>query len=137
MIAFHGTADESVPYHGGLSPSALASTRFARNARQFPSVPGWAANWAQRNQCATNPVESAVAPDVGRLEYTRCADDAAVVLYTIRGGGHTWPGGAPLPEGMVGPTSRTIDATSRMWAFFREHPLRVAPRRSDARAARP
>src|SRR2546426_8468975 len=29
---------------------------------------------------------------------SKCADDAAVVLYTIRGGGHTWPGGQPLPE---------------------------------------
>ncbi len=39
----------------------------------------------------------------------------------MQGGGHTWPGGKPLPEWMVGPTSRSIDATSQMWAFFREH----------------
>ena len=64
-----------------------------------------------------------VATDVTRLEYTKCADDAAVVLYTIQGGGHTWPGGKPLPEWFVGPTSNSIDATSLMWAFFREHPL--------------
>jgi len=66
---------------------------------------------------------SAVAPDVTRAEYTNCADDAAVVLYTIKGGGHQWPGGKPLPAWMVGPTTRSIDATSQMWAFFREHQL--------------
>ena len=70
-----------------------------------------------------NPIESAVAADVTRLEYTHCADDAAVVLYIIREGGHSWPGGKPLPEWMVGPTNHSIDATRRMWAFFREHRL--------------
>jgi polyhydroxybutyrate depolymerase len=46
-----------------------------------------------------------------------------VVLYTVRGGGHTWPGGSPLPEWFVGRTTASIDATSLMWAFFSEHPL--------------
>ena len=64
-----------------------------------------------------------VATDVTRLEYTSCAGDAAVVLYTITGGGHTWPGGKPLPEWFVGPTSPSIDATGLMWAFFRKHQL--------------
>lgn len=117
MIAFHGTADRAVPYQGRTSWIS---------SRPFPDVSTWAANWARRNRCAANPVESVVAPDVDRREYTSCAGDAAVVLYSIRGGGHTWPGGGPLPEGMVGSTSNSIDATSRMWAFFREHPLRAA-----------
>jgi len=65
-----------------------------------------------------------VAPDVTRREYVRCADGAAVVLYTIRGGGHTWPGGESMPEWFVGPTSGSIDASAQMWAFFRAHPLR-------------
>jgi polyhydroxybutyrate depolymerase len=64
-----------------------------------------------------------VAADVSRREYTHCADDAAVVLYTVQGGGHTWPGGGPLPEWFVGRTSNSIDASSEMWAFFREHRL--------------
>ena len=61
--------------------------------------------------------------DVSRRAYANCADDATVVLYTIQGGGHTWPGGQPLPEWAVGPTSRSVDATAQMWAFFREHRL--------------
>jgi len=115
MIAFHGTDDRFIPYNGAkvwLAPE------------RFPSIPEWTANWARRNQCAPTPVESAAASNVTRLEYTDCADDATVVLYTITGGGHTWPGGPQLPEWLVGPTSRSIDATSLMWGFFRQHPLR-------------
>jgi polyhydroxybutyrate depolymerase len=114
MIDFHGTADRMVPYHGGSSWVA---------PRPWPDVLKWAASWARRNRCGTEPVESAVAADVTRREYTHCADDAAVVLYTINGGGHSWPGGQPLPEWFVGPTSRSVDATGRMWEFFRAHPL--------------
>ena len=115
MIAFHGTADAQVPYNGGKSWVS---------PRPFPSTPRWAANWARRNRCDQNPVDSTVAADVTRRTYTNCADGAGVVLYTVEGGGHTWPGGGPMPEWFVGRTTRSINATSLMWSFFREHPLR-------------
>jgi polyhydroxybutyrate depolymerase len=89
----------------------------------LPDVPGFAASWARRNGCAADPAESAVAPDVIRRTYTDCAGNAAVVLHTIGGGGHTWPGGTPLPEWFAGPTTRSIDATREMWAFFQQHTL--------------
>ena len=115
MIAFHGTADTFTPYHGGkvwIAPEP------------FPSIPKWTANWARRNRCAPDAIESAWATNVTKLEYTRCAGDASVELYTIRNGGHTWPGGLQLPEWVLGETSRDIDATRVMWKFYREHPLR-------------
>jgi polyhydroxybutyrate depolymerase len=115
MIAFHGTEDRFTPYHGGKSPVARDHV--------FPSIPGFTANWARRNRCGAKPVESAVAADVTRVEYTGCSDDAAVVLYTIRGGGHTWPGGGPMPEWFVGSTSTSVDASRQAWAFFQAHPL--------------
>jgi polyhydroxybutyrate depolymerase len=116
MIAFHGTADPEIPYNGGSSWMAPDT---------FPNVLAWTRSWSQRNRCARNPVDSAVAPGVTRRGYSSCAGDAAVVLYTIAGGGHTWPGGERMPEWFVGRTSRSIDATSVMWAFFRAHSLRV------------
>ena len=114
MIAFHGTADPVVPYTGG---------RTWISSRAFPHVPAWTANWARRNRCGPDPIDAVVAPTVSRRTYSGCADDASVVLYTILGGGHDWPGGGPLPEWLCGPTSRGIDASSQMWAFFREHRL--------------
>jgi polyhydroxybutyrate depolymerase len=114
MIAFHGTADRFVPYNGG---PAWASTT------PFPTVSEWTANWARRNRCGPDPVETVVATDVTRVEYTSCAEEAGVVLYAIQGGGHSWPGGKPMPKWMVGSTSSGIDATGQMWAFFRNHRL--------------
>ena len=114
MIAFHGTADRQTPYNGGKVWVA---------PKPFPSIPDWTANWARRNRCAPNPIDAVMAADVTRRSYTHCADDADVVLYTIQGGGHTWPGGDALPEWYVGSTTHNIDASSLMWAFFREHPL--------------
>ncbi len=114
VIAFHGTADAVVPYEGGtvwMFP------------RPWPAISDWVGAWARRNGCAPSPVESVVAPDVTRRAFTPCAGDADVVLYTVIDGGHTWPGGGPLPEWFSGRTTTSIDATSRHWAFFRDHPL--------------
>jgi polyhydroxybutyrate depolymerase len=116
MITFHGTADPVVPYTGGktwVAPQA------------FPHVPMWTANWARRNRCAPEYVDSAVAANVTRRSYEGCANNASVVLYTIRGGGHDWPGGGPLPDWLCGPASRGVDATREMWAFFRAHRLSI------------
>jgi polyhydroxybutyrate depolymerase len=118
MIAFHGTADPMVPYDGGRFGDPFNPVKPV-----FPAVRDVVASWAERNRCGVGPIESPVAPDVTRREYADCAEGASVVLYTVLGGGHTWPGGKPLPEWRVGPNSSSIDATSVMWAFFREHPL--------------
>jgi polyhydroxybutyrate depolymerase len=114
MIAFHGTTDRIVPYKGGHSPLAPET---------FPDVQTWVSIWARRNRCAPTTSDSLVASDATRREYTGCADGADVVLYTIRGGGHTWPGGKPLPKLFFGSTSRDVDATSEMWKFFRDRRL--------------
>jgi polyhydroxybutyrate depolymerase len=118
VISFHGDGDPIVLYNGGPMVDPINP-----DPPVFPAARGFAANWAQRNRCGPNPVDSEVADDVTRLVYTDCADDASVVLYTIHGGGHTWPGGQPLPEWFLGPTSREIDASALMWEFFQEHRL--------------
>jgi polyhydroxybutyrate depolymerase len=118
MISFHGTDDSAVPYEGGTSWVWDGS---------FPDVAEWTASWAHRNRCGRDPVESVMADDVTRRDYTNCRNDAAVVLFTIQGGGHTWPGGMPLPEWFLGSTSESVDATQQMWAFFQEHRLTRRP----------
>jgi polyhydroxybutyrate depolymerase len=115
MISFHGTADSATPLKGG--PSWVAP-------RPFSDIKEWTSNWARRNRCHATPVESVVAADVVRLEYRGCADDAAVILYTLIGGGHTWPGGGDMPDWALGRVNRNIDASSEMWEFFQRHPLR-------------
>jgi polyhydroxybutyrate depolymerase len=45
-----------------------------------------------------------------------------VALYTVKGGGHAWPGGETYLLGAE-PT-REISATDLMWEFFVRHPKR-------------
>jgi len=115
VIAFHGTADPLAPYEGGkvfIAPMA------------FPSIPQWIAGWARRNGCAPGPVDSAVNADVTKREYVGCANGADTLLYTVKGGGHQWFGGMQGPEWLLGPFSRSVDASRVMWEFFRQHRLK-------------
>lgn len=114
LVAFHGTADPIVPYQGGAPDDPF-------NPTVFPAVLDWVTNWAGRNRCEGDPVETQVAPVLRRLAFENCAGNAEVVLYTVEGGGHTWPGGDPLPEWWLGPTISDVDATRMMWEFFRRY----------------
>ncbi len=113
-MLFHGTADAVVPYLGGPS----------RNFDlPFPNIPEWAAELARRNGCTiTESLPSQ--GEVSGVRYSGCAEGAEVILYTITGGGHSWPGGGWLPRIIVGKISRDIDATRALWEFFQRHPLR-------------
>lgn len=45
-----------------------------------------------------------------------------VTLYTIEGGGHTWPGGKQyLPKFLIGSVNRDIDGTAEIWNFFKRN----------------
>lgn len=110
-VIFHGTADPIVPYRGGRSHSFDLP---------FPDIPTWAAELARRNGCDETPQPL---PTRGAVSGLRWAGAAEVVFYTIAGGGHSWPGGKPLPRIITGPTSQEIDATRVMWEFFSAHPL--------------
>lgn len=111
-ILFHGDADPIVPYQGGPSESFDVP---------FPNIPAWVETLALRNGCDLPPVETQISLHVTERRYPACVAD--VVFYTVQGGGHTWPGGEPLPEWLTGPTNTEIDATRLIWAFFQAHPL--------------
>ena len=115
-ILFHGTDDRVVPYQGGPGRSFRLP---------FPNIPEFSAQLAQLNGCAASPSNQRVSENVDRLEYAHCA--APVILYTIQDGGHSWPGGEPLPSLIVGQTTSEIDATQLMWDFFQQHSLPPAP----------
>jgi polyhydroxybutyrate depolymerase len=56
--------------------------------------------------------------------YKSCRGKAEVVLYTVKGGGHIWPGGLQyMNESLIGKTSRDFNATATIWQFFKQHPM--------------
>jgi polyhydroxybutyrate depolymerase len=107
VLHIHGTDDRVVPYDGwGGALSAPATVR----------------GWAERNGCDPTPSLALERGDVRCERWTGCRDGAEVQLCTVLGGGHTWPGGPPLPG--LGPVSQDLDASRAAWDFFVRHPRR-------------
>lgn len=131
VVAFHGTADPLVAYGGGEGVNARylpapnsGSSSGGADGPGPTDIPANAAAWAHRNGCAEQPRQRTVAADVTLTTYP-CPADATVELYTVIGGGHTWPGHPSIvsPTPLVGSTTTSIDATALMWSFFQAHPL--------------
>jgi len=104
VIAFHGTADENVPYNG---------------SDKFVSVNTSISFWVEHNGCDPIPDKNTSASGkIIRETYQNGENGTEVVLYTIIGGTHIWPGNTvhdPIGE---------ISATDLMWDFFVAHPKR-------------
>jgi polyhydroxybutyrate depolymerase len=120
LIYFHGTHDPFAYYHTGGS----AGTRRGSSL----SVPELGTFWAERNRCNLDgqidelPTVGDDGTRVERTTYRGPSPECEVVLHTILGGGHTWPGGRSwASDRLVGRTSRQIDATELACQFFLSH----------------
>ena len=114
VIAFHGIGDQHVLYEGG-EPKVKADP----HARTDKSVASAMTFWSQFNQCPPTPKRDERG-NIVHDTYTNCANGTAVELYSIKGEGHTWPGGKSYLSGDE-PT-KEISATDVMWEFFKTHP---------------
>lgn len=112
-IIFHGTADPIVPFTGGPSRDFNVP---------FPDISEWVEQMAQKNGCESIPKIIPTREKISGYHFTNCDQNADVDYYIVDGGGHSWPGGDPLPEWIVGITSDNINATQTMWKFFIAHP---------------
>ncbi|ABW09839.1 polyhydroxybutyrate depolymerase [Parafrankia sp. EAN1pec] len=152
VLAVHGTADDNVPYAGGRSTGRGVGTE---NDRVDQSV-GYAIQfWAEHNACGTTPKaegvdgpggpvpgglggavgpggswvpEPSAVPDgtVIRTTYSGCARGADVVLYSVGGGGHAWPGGTKIrPRADDAPDAP--DASHVIWEFLAAHSPTAQP----------
>lgn len=113
FIAFHGTADTTVPLEGGVMSQYNIT---------YPSVPRFMQAWADNNQCQQSTTTT-LNDEVEETAYSDCAQNAEVKLYVIENGGHTWPGDDPASAPQFGYTTQQIDAAPMMWEFFKTHPL--------------
>lgn len=112
-ILFHGTTDPIVPFEGGPSDSFDVP---------FPNITKWVQVMAEKNGCDRIPKTIPTQGEVSGYHFTDCDQNADVDYYIIDGGGHSWPGGDPLPRWIVGHTSDDIHTTQTMWKFFKSHP---------------
>lgn len=109
LIAFHGSSDPLAPYEGSTDPSADIFAPVRRSVSE----------WARELGCDALAVISRPSSEVELSTFQRCPlGDGEVLLYTILGGGHTWPGTTPLAPQLFGMTTQQIDASRVMWDFF-------------------
>ena len=122
VALFMGDEYPLVPYEGG---------DVARNGGRALSARASAELFAGQDGCGAEPSVELLAdadPNDGtRIEraiWSGCKASAEVRLYTVKGGGHTWPGGKGyLPEGFIGVTSKDLSATQEAWEFFKRYEL--------------
>jgi len=116
VVMINGTSDPLVPYDGGTD----------HNLRlPVISVEDSAKAWAKINRCAEKSTQTKLpAHEKGGMEtkvhtYDDCQQGAQVVLYSVKNGGNTWPGGEQYEvEKQVGKTSQDLNANETMWTFL-------------------
>jgi len=127
VLAINNVDDPVVPFEGGEIYSHSGREMLGKVLSVDQSV-GY---WVTMNGCSPVPVvteEPDRDPDDGtrvtRKEYVNGDDGTEVILYVVDGGGHTWPGGLQyLPPRVIGRTSRDIDASEVICAFFKRQKL--------------
>jgi polyhydroxybutyrate depolymerase len=110
VIHFHGLADQNAPFRGGMGARSVAGV-------PHRSVPDTINGLRQSNECQKPGRYSRIGD--AQFEEFSCRRGGAIVLVTIEGGGHTWPGGQRNDSrGRNEYSSRSISASREMWRFF-------------------
>lgn len=139
-IFFIGTDDPLVPQEDGDHNSSLGKLGEAVGLGGLESLSVGTAKmgglmsgqeavdfWCRHNQCSLSPYTT-IEPDKDPHDGTRTtrftygAYNSEVIFYSIKGGGHTWPGAFwSGPRDLLGRTSGDIDATELIVDFFLKH----------------
>jgi len=115
-----GTDDPIVPDNGGTYKPGRFHVLSAEDS---------AKTWAKFDRCGEKPAQDKIPPvdkdkdkgakDTKTFTYSACQDSAQVVLYSIKNGGNTWPGGEQyMSDKEVGKTSYALNANESIWAFL-------------------
>ncbi len=128
VLMINGTDDKLVMFDGGR-----VGGPFVNQGESIPVAQTFA-QWLKTDACSAPPRQTTL-QDADPLDgtttmvqaYDRCREGSAVWLYTIEGGGHTWPDGPQyLPKSIIGKVSYDFDASETIWQFFESHPARQA-----------
>ena len=129
VVSVVGIADPSVRFDGGAVGDRAEGGRM-QASRATEEL------WRSLNDCrpmVTSTPLPVLVPDgtaVVRRTYAGCRGTGDVVWYEIEGGGHRWPPhsyeGAEEASALRenGVSSRNINASEVIWAFFAAHPRR-------------
>jgi polyhydroxybutyrate depolymerase len=120
VLAIAGTADPQVPYDGGTVGGSTI---------QIPAVLDTMRGYAGHYHCNPRATQDMPIDGVQRTRYQECVSGIGVMLDTIVGGTHHWPGSPDaLNDPTDSPAGHDFDATSAILDFF------DAPRAASATA---
>ncbi len=134
IITFHGTADPILYFNGGIGTATLnhlfgngpapPSTTLPPAKLNGTGVPATVATWAEKDRCGHDFTDTRIGSQVVLRIYS-CPSDTAIDFYIVLGGGHAWPGSAfsKSTSSVTGFTTFQVDATARLWSFFRRFQL--------------
>jgi polyhydroxybutyrate depolymerase len=115
-LFINGTDDPVVPDNGGT----YKPRRF-----HILSAEDSAKTWAKFDRCGEKPAQDKLpsaekgGKDTKTFTYSGCQDNAQVVLYSVKNGGNTWPGGEQYTtEKEAGKTSNALNANEAIWSFL-------------------
>ena len=118
VFEIHGSNDGHIPFAGGIGCGPSSGV-------DFTSVPATMEGWRTRNGCSAATLPSFEQGDGKCAAYQDCK--SPVVLCTIEGGGHSWPGGEPKQAVSDCPgdgiQSTTFMASEAIWKFFAANPM--------------
>ncbi len=109
ILAFHGTEDPLVPYQNGAIGLSLPGIKVRGTELNM-------GDWARLDRCRTTARSARIGSQVVRQQWSGCVDRTSVGLYTILGGGHSWPGADQASA--IGLTTEQINATSLVLSLF-------------------
>lgn len=112
-LAIPGTADPQVPYDGGT----IVGLSIA-----LPAAVAVIEGYANRYGCG-ELTEETIADGVTAIRYSGCDGGAEVVLDSVEGGTHSWPGGvAAINDPTNSVAGREFSATDEILDFFERNP---------------
>jgi len=115
-LFIHGTDDPIVPDNGGTYKPGQFHVLSAEDSAKA---------WAKFDRYGEKPAQDKIpalqkgGKETKTYTYSGCQDNAQVVLYSVKGGGNTWPSGEQyMTEKEVGKTSDAINANEAIWSFL-------------------
>lgn len=126
VMHVHGTADACYPFDGGRANGGFTGLLAPV---VYEPVSTTIATWAKLNGCSDAQPTVTSKNGAATCKSFACPEDGAVVLCTIDGGGHYWPGGDDWPGSEIlcgsGQGTRSADLASndRIWEFLSAHAL--------------
>jgi polyhydroxybutyrate depolymerase len=116
VVAIHGLDDQHIPFTGGSGGKGVTNGSWI-SVQQTLDAFRTVNNCQPTSSHQDGPLHT---------DSSTCEQGREVVLYTVDGAGHQWPGGVAkrgLVQRMLGADqpSSAMDATSVLWDFFRRH----------------